>query len=260
MSCKPRASIPTPIVCIGGRMLPSHIARAFFTDRRWREATTKIFVLDLIGERLKSVDPKSIRGNVTAEKAEIRNVVTQPNPATGGWRLSFELSARRRSAGRATRIADAGQRCHIGGVGLSMDTLTQHPGFKPDGGRESNSFRRNRRWQCRSSRCELSSRAGPIGRHWILWRFGAAAFSRHRGNDLAGCYEMYEVLQVGGVTILEWMVLVCSCCCSHGSHSRSCRHWPASRCCCSAPVIRSASIPMRPSIDRQQECDAAADL
>jgi periplasmic glucans biosynthesis protein len=51
----------------------------------------KIFVLDLIGEKLKSVDPKSIRGNVTAEKAEIRNVVTQPNPVTGGWRLSFEL-------------------------------------------------------------------------------------------------------------------------------------------------------------------------
>jgi glucans biosynthesis protein len=46
----------------------------------------------LIGEKLKSVDPKSIRGNVTAEKAEIRNVVTQPNPVTGGWRLSFELA------------------------------------------------------------------------------------------------------------------------------------------------------------------------
>ncbi len=25
---------------------------------------------------------------------------------------------------------------------------------------------------------------------------------------LAGCYEMYQVLQVGGVTILEWMILV----------------------------------------------------
>jgi glucans biosynthesis protein len=54
----------------------------------------KIFVLDLVGERLKSVDPKSIRGNVTAEKAEIRNVVTQPNPVTGGWRLSFELAGK----------------------------------------------------------------------------------------------------------------------------------------------------------------------
>lgn len=55
---------------------------------------TKIFVLDLIGDRLKSIDPSSIRGNVTAEKAEIRNIVTQPNPATGGWRLSFELSVK----------------------------------------------------------------------------------------------------------------------------------------------------------------------
>jgi len=58
---------------------------------------TKIFVLDLIGDRLKSVDPNSIRGNVTAEKAEIRNVVTQPNPAIGGWRLSFELSIKEKT-------------------------------------------------------------------------------------------------------------------------------------------------------------------
>jgi periplasmic glucans biosynthesis protein len=54
----------------------------------------KIFVLDLVGEKLKSLDPKSIRANVSAEKAEIRNVVTQPNPVTGGWRLSFELAGK----------------------------------------------------------------------------------------------------------------------------------------------------------------------
>jgi periplasmic glucans biosynthesis protein len=54
----------------------------------------KIFVLDLVGDRLKSIDPASIRGNVSAEKAEIRNIVTQPNPGTGGWRLSFELAVK----------------------------------------------------------------------------------------------------------------------------------------------------------------------
>jgi periplasmic glucans biosynthesis protein len=52
----------------------------------------KLFVLDLIGEKLKGVDPKKIRGVVTAEKAKVQNIVTQPNPSTGGWRLSFELS------------------------------------------------------------------------------------------------------------------------------------------------------------------------
>ena len=68
------------------------LARFLRTGVGAKGEDAKIFVLDLIGEKLKSVDPKSIRGNVTAEKAEIRNVVTQPNPATGGWRLSFELS------------------------------------------------------------------------------------------------------------------------------------------------------------------------
>ena len=51
----------------------------------------KLFVLDLIGDILKSVDPKKVKGAVSAEKAEIKNIVTQPNPDTGGWRLSFEM-------------------------------------------------------------------------------------------------------------------------------------------------------------------------
>ena len=66
-------------------------------EKRAKGDDAKIFVLDLIGEKLKSIDPKTIRGNVTAEKAEIRNVVTQPNPATGGWRLSFELSVKEKN-------------------------------------------------------------------------------------------------------------------------------------------------------------------
>ena len=79
----------------------------------------------MIGERLKSVDPKNIHGNVTAEKAEIRNMVTQPNPATGGWRLSFELSVKEKTPIEVACVADAGQRGHIGGMGLSMDTLME---------------------------------------------------------------------------------------------------------------------------------------
>jgi glucans biosynthesis protein len=51
----------------------------------------------LIGDKLKSIDPKSLRGVVTAGKAEIKNIVTQPNPAIGGWRLSFEASITEKS-------------------------------------------------------------------------------------------------------------------------------------------------------------------
>lgn len=69
----------------------SSLARFIRTGVGARGDETKIFVLDLIGDKLKSADPKTIRGVVTAEKAKIQNIVTQPNPATGGWRLSFEL-------------------------------------------------------------------------------------------------------------------------------------------------------------------------
>lgn len=69
----------------------SSFARFSRTGVGARGEDAVIFVLDVIGEKLKSVDAKLLRGEVTAEKAKIRNVVTQPNPATGGWRLSFEL-------------------------------------------------------------------------------------------------------------------------------------------------------------------------
>jgi len=52
----------------------------------------KLFVLELAGDRLKTLDPKIAKGVVSADKGEIRNVVTQPNPQTGGWRLSFEMA------------------------------------------------------------------------------------------------------------------------------------------------------------------------
>ncbi|MGH6709472.1 MAG: glucan biosynthesis protein, partial [Bradyrhizobium sp.] len=70
---------------------PTALARFSRTGIGARGENATLFVLDLIGDRLKSVDPKTLRGTVTAEKAKIQNIVTQPNPASGGWRLSFEL-------------------------------------------------------------------------------------------------------------------------------------------------------------------------
>ena len=70
---------------------PPQLARFSRTGIGARGDNATLFVLDLAGDRLKSVDPKILRGVVIAEKAKVQNIVTQPNPATGGWRLSFEL-------------------------------------------------------------------------------------------------------------------------------------------------------------------------
>lgn len=72
----------------------SSLARFSRTGVGARGEATKLFVLDLIGDNLKAIDPASIKGVVSAGKSEIKNVVTQPNPETGGWRLSFELSVK----------------------------------------------------------------------------------------------------------------------------------------------------------------------
>ncbi|WP_394568810.1 glucan biosynthesis protein G [Bradyrhizobium sp. 31Argb] len=74
---------------------PHSLARFVRTGIGARGDDSKLFVLDLIGDNLKGVDPNSIKGVVSAEKSEITNIVTQPNPDTGGWRLSFQCAVKK---------------------------------------------------------------------------------------------------------------------------------------------------------------------
>ncbi|MGY3614299.1 glucan biosynthesis protein G [Bradyrhizobium sp. USDA 10063] len=74
---------------------PHSLARFVRTGIGARGEDSKLFVLDLIGDNLKGVDPNSIKGVVSAEKSEITNIVTQPNPDAGGWRLSFQCAVKK---------------------------------------------------------------------------------------------------------------------------------------------------------------------
>ncbi len=48
-------------------------------------------MLDLTGEKLKRLRPRKSAALSPPKRPKSQNVVTQPNPATGGWRLSFEI-------------------------------------------------------------------------------------------------------------------------------------------------------------------------
>ena len=61
------------------------------------DPNTRLFVLDLQGDKLKGVNPADVRGLVSASAGTIQHVVTRPNPETGGWRLSFELEPGRQT-------------------------------------------------------------------------------------------------------------------------------------------------------------------
>ena len=100
-----------------------------------------------------------------------------------------------------------GNEADIGGVGLSMDTLTQNRGLEWQP-RDSNSFPRNRRCRWRRSNCGRFSAQGQDRRFPLPVVRRACIFVGTAALTAGGCYEMYEVLQVGGVTSLEWMVLV----------------------------------------------------
>ncbi|MEA2865110.1 MAG: rane glycosyltransferase, partial [Bradyrhizobium sp.] len=91
-----------------------------------------------------------------------------------------------------------------------MDTLTGRPGleiadggsrqeFLPPGSPMAMSEQALRAFQKRDGDQEVGSGSAGLRRACIL--IGTTAMT------IAGCYQMYEVLQVGGVTTLEWMVL-----------------------------------------------------
>jgi glucans biosynthesis protein len=63
----------------------------FATTRCGAAGDGRLFVLDLQGDNLKGVKPEAVRGDVSANFGKIQNVVSRPNPETGGWRLSFNL-------------------------------------------------------------------------------------------------------------------------------------------------------------------------
>ena len=53
----------------------------------------RLFVLDIVGDKLNGIKPEAVRGAVNANFGKVSNVVTQPNPENGGWRLSFNLAS-----------------------------------------------------------------------------------------------------------------------------------------------------------------------
>ncbi len=59
---------------------------------------TRRFVLELAGGALKDLKDTMVGGKIETDNGEVRNIVTQPNPVTGGWRLSFEFDAKKTSA------------------------------------------------------------------------------------------------------------------------------------------------------------------
>src|SRR5260370_38485301 len=95
------------------------------------------------------------------------------------------------------------------GRGCSRDTLTRCPVPGGGGGGGSECLRPEaprgmpkqprRGFQRRDENREAASNSMALRRACIFT--GTAALT------MAGCYEMYNVLNVGGVTTLEWMVL-----------------------------------------------------
>jgi glucans biosynthesis protein len=71
----------------------SHLARIVDTRSglTW-DQKARLFVIDLVGDALKGLPAEAkLRAEVSGGPGRIQHAVAQPNPETGGWRMSFEL-------------------------------------------------------------------------------------------------------------------------------------------------------------------------
>jgi glucans biosynthesis protein len=73
--------------------MPGRDERARFTATRvGGNVDRRLFVLDVVGDKLRDVPAEALRAEVSASKGAIANVVLTPNPDIQGWRLSFSLA------------------------------------------------------------------------------------------------------------------------------------------------------------------------
>ncbi|MFP5404773.1 MAG: glucan biosynthesis protein [Gammaproteobacteria bacterium] len=69
-----------------------NLATFAHTRQGGASGSLRLFVLDAVGTTLEKLPRDAqVRGDVSAGSGKIIDVVTQPNPHTGGWRLSFFL-------------------------------------------------------------------------------------------------------------------------------------------------------------------------
>ena len=91
--------------------IPGDLARV--ADTRSGEGGapgTRRFVLEFTGGKLKTLGDAKPKIEATANAGQLRNIVAQPNPETGGWRVNFELApeAAKLVELRVRMLADAG--------------------------------------------------------------------------------------------------------------------------------------------------------
>ena len=67
-------------------------------------------MIDFVGDMLKGVPDNEMRGDVSADKGKVTNVVSQPNAEIGGWRLSFQLAPAKAPAVELRAQLMAGER------------------------------------------------------------------------------------------------------------------------------------------------------
>jgi len=56
------------------------------------QAEARLIVLEFAGDNLKTLPSADIKGSVWSDKGKVHHIVSQPNPQTGGTRLSFQLA------------------------------------------------------------------------------------------------------------------------------------------------------------------------
>ncbi len=71
--------------------IPPGLAQIISSRSGAGEPGTRLFALDILGDGLRGLPPEQLRADISSDKGRIDHKVLQPNPDTGGWRLSFDF-------------------------------------------------------------------------------------------------------------------------------------------------------------------------
>ncbi len=78
-----------------GKANPRHLARFTRTRIGAGQDGTRLFVIEIEGGQLNYSDVKTFHAGVTADKGEIRHLVLDRNPVSGGFRVTFQLATKK---------------------------------------------------------------------------------------------------------------------------------------------------------------------
>ena len=152
--------------------------------------------------------PRAVHAEVSASAGAIANVNGQAIAPTHQYRASFELDPQNDERDRAATHADDAGRAVERDVAVPLDTLSAAERRRRARLNMAARMCRPRpRWLCRHNRCAAFNAARWCALHSPCSSRACSPSAALSPSRASARYEMYAVVDIGGITALEWIMV-----------------------------------------------------